>query len=148
MTGDELLSLEGHKNVVYAIAFNKPYGDKVITGSFDKTCKLWDAKSGENIHTFRGHDAEIVCLTFDPKGKIVATGSMDNTSRLYDVESGHCLHTLVGHTGEVVSVDFDSTGTLLATGSFDHICCEHLYTMRFKHVISNHYSPIFALVAP
>jgi len=39
MTGKELVSLEGHKNVVYAIAFNNPYGDKVITGSFDKTCR-------------------------------------------------------------------------------------------------------------
>ena len=39
-TGDELLTLEGHKNVVYAIAFNNPYGDKIITGSFDKTCKV------------------------------------------------------------------------------------------------------------
>jgi len=29
LTGDELLSLEGHRNVVYAIAFNNPYGDKV-----------------------------------------------------------------------------------------------------------------------
>ena len=39
-TAEELLSLEGHKNVVYAIAFNNPYGDKIITGSFDKTCKV------------------------------------------------------------------------------------------------------------
>jgi dynein assembly factor with WDR repeat domains 1 len=36
ITGDELLTLEGHRNVVYAIAFNNPYGDKVITGSFGK----------------------------------------------------------------------------------------------------------------
>eukprot|EP00965_Chrysotila_dentata_P227678 6196148-Pleurochrysis_carterae.AAC.3 len=28
LTGEELLTLEGHKNVVYAIAFNNPYGDK------------------------------------------------------------------------------------------------------------------------
>ncbi len=34
ITGDELLTLEGHRNVVYAIAFNNPYGDKIITGSF------------------------------------------------------------------------------------------------------------------
>ena len=40
-TGEELHTLEGHKNVVYAIAFNNPFGDKVATGSFDKTCKLW-----------------------------------------------------------------------------------------------------------
>ena len=39
-TGDELLTLEGHKNVVYAIAFNNPYGDKIVTGSFDKTAKV------------------------------------------------------------------------------------------------------------
>ena len=29
-----MLTLEGHRNVVYAIAFNNPYGDKIITGSF------------------------------------------------------------------------------------------------------------------
>lgn len=39
ITGDELLTLEGHRNVVYAIAFNNPYGDKVITGSFGNTMK-------------------------------------------------------------------------------------------------------------
>jgi dynein assembly factor with WDR repeat domains 1 len=39
-SGEELLTLEGHKNVVYAIAFNNPFGDKIITGSFDKTCKV------------------------------------------------------------------------------------------------------------
>ena len=32
-TGDELLTLEGHRNVVYAIAFNNPYGDKIVTGA-------------------------------------------------------------------------------------------------------------------
>lgn len=30
--------------MVYAIAFNNPWGDKIITGSFDKTCKLWNAE--------------------------------------------------------------------------------------------------------
>lgn len=45
-TGDELLTLDGHRNVVYAIAFNNPWGNKIITGSFDKTCKLWNAQVG------------------------------------------------------------------------------------------------------
>lgn len=40
ITGDELLTLEGHRNVVYAIAFNNPYGDKVITGSFGESLVL------------------------------------------------------------------------------------------------------------
>jgi dynein assembly factor with WDR repeat domains 1 len=121
--------LQGHKNVVYAIAFNNPYGDKIITGeprrfgadhiarggpspgadvgahplirsrirplisgagsgvlfmcqvacrrligSFDKTCKLWDANTGELLHTLRGHATEIVCLSFNPQvGSAVST---------------------------------------------------------------------------
>ena len=28
LSGEELLTLDGHKNVVYAIAFNNPFGDK------------------------------------------------------------------------------------------------------------------------
>jgi dynein assembly factor with WDR repeat domains 1 len=39
-TGKILHKLKGHKNVVYAISFNLPYGDKVATGSFDSTAKV------------------------------------------------------------------------------------------------------------
>jgi dynein assembly factor with WDR repeat domains 1 len=125
-SGQELLTLEGHKNVVYAIAFNNPYGDKIITGSFDKTCKLWNAETGELYHTFRGHATEIVCLYFNPqvrgsfyfyfritletycsftvKGTTIATGSMDNTAKLWDVETGVETHSLMGHTGRALNL--------------------------------------------
>ena len=119
-TGEELLTLEGHKNVVYAIAFNNPFGDKIITGSFDKTCKIWNSQTGELIHTLRGHATEIVCLSFNPQGDIVATGSMDNTAKLWDVDTGTELCTLLGHTAEIVSLCFNQTGDMLITGSFDH----------------------------
>ncbi|KAG7265976.1 hypothetical protein CRUP_022681 [Coryphaenoides rupestris] len=102
--GAELHTLEGHRNVVYAIAFNNPYG----------------AETGKCLHTFRGHTAEIVCLAFDPQGVLVATGSMDTTARLWDVEGGEEVATLTGHTAEVITVSFNTAGDLLLTGSFDH----------------------------
>jgi dynein assembly factor with WDR repeat domains 1 len=74
LTGEELLTLEGHKNVVYAIAFNNPFGDKVVTGSFDKTAKIWDSSTGELLQTLRGHTTEIVCLSFDPTGTSPTSG--------------------------------------------------------------------------
>lgn len=54
-TGTELLSLEEHKNVVYTMAFNNPFGNLVMTGSFDKTAKIWDSVTGECKNTFKGH---------------------------------------------------------------------------------------------
>merc|ERR1719424_314482 len=119
-TGEELRTLEGHKNVVYAIAFNNPFGDKIITGSFDKTCKLWNSETGELLHTLKGHTTEIVCLSFNPRGQLVATGSMDSTAKLWDVTKGEVLCTLMGHTAEIVSLNFSMEGDQIITGSFDH----------------------------
>ena len=67
--------MEGHKNVVYAIAFNNPFGNRVVTGSFDKTAMLWNSTTGKCLQTVEGHAAEIVCIGFDPLGRTVATGT-------------------------------------------------------------------------
>ena len=87
LTGEKRLTLKGHHNVVYAIAFNDRFGfgDKIITGSFDMSAKIWDAHTGACLHTLRGHQTEIVCVAFNPQGTHVATGSIDNTARLWDV---------------------------------------------------------------
>ena len=81
LTGAELHTLNDHKNVVYTLAFNVPYGDKIVTGSFDRTAKLWDTASGKLLNTFKGHNMEIVCVAFDPQGELLATGSMDTTAK-------------------------------------------------------------------
>ncbi|XP_044096803.1 dynein assembly factor with WDR repeat domains 1 isoform X2 [Neovison vison] len=119
-SGEELHTLEGHRNVVYAIAFNNPYGDKIATGSFDKTCKLWSVETGKCYHTFRGHTAEIVCLSFNPQSTLVATGSMDTTAKLWDIQSGEEVFTLTGHSAEIISLSFNTSGKRIITGSFDH----------------------------
>ena len=82
-----LQKLKGHKNVVYSISFNLPYADKVGTGSFDQTAKLWNVKDGKCLTTFRGHNGEIVCLAFDPNSSQMVTGSMDKTAILWNLET-------------------------------------------------------------
>lgn len=42
------------RSQVYAIAFNNPFGDRVVTGSFDKTARLWDANTGQCLHILKG----------------------------------------------------------------------------------------------
>ncbi|KAL6079903.1 hypothetical protein STEG23_014355, partial [Scotinomys teguina] len=138
-SGEELHTLEGHRNVVYAIAFNNPYGDKIATGSFDKTCKLWSAESGKCYYTFRGHTAEIMCLSFNPQSTVVATGSMDTTAKLWDIENGEEVVTLTGHLAEIVSLSFNTSGDRIVTGSFDHtIVVWDASTGRKVHTLIGH----------
>ena len=73
------------------------FRDKIVTGSFDRKAKIWDANTGQRYHTLKGHKLEIVCLSFDPHGMLVATGSMDNTAKLWDVETGQEIFSLEGH---------------------------------------------------
>ena len=56
--------------------------------------QLWSAASGKCFHTFRGHTAEIVSVSFNPQSTLVATGSMDTTAKLWSVEKGVELCTL------------------------------------------------------
>ena len=56
------MTFEGHTNIVYCISFNNPYGDKVATGSFDKTARIWDVQTGDCLLTLEGHTEEIVSL--------------------------------------------------------------------------------------
>jgi dynein assembly factor with WDR repeat domains 1 len=46
-TGNLIHSFEGHKNAVYCMSFNVPFGSKICTGSFDHTAKIWDTITGK-----------------------------------------------------------------------------------------------------
>jgi dynein assembly factor with WDR repeat domains 1 len=97
-----LQTLTGHKNVVYALSFNLPFGDKVGTGSFDTTAKLWNIKDGTCLSTFRGHQGEIVCLSFDPQSLYMATGSMDKTAKVWNLETNQLLMDIdVNHLSKI-----------------------------------------------
>ncbi|NXL73042.1 DAW1 factor, partial [Leptocoma aspasia] len=76
--------------------------------------------TGKCYHTFRGHSAEIVCLSFNPQSTLLATGSMDTTAKLWDLEKGEEVATLNGHSAEVIALSFNTTGDRIITGSFDH----------------------------
>ena len=57
----------------------------MLTGSGDKTARLWDAATGKDIRTFKGHKDAVTSVAFSPDGKRVLTGSNDKTARLWDI---------------------------------------------------------------
>ena len=65
-----------------------PDGKQVLTGSWDKTVRLWDVESGKELRRLEGHSDKVDSVCFSPDGKQLLTGSWDKTARLWDPKSG------------------------------------------------------------
>ena len=63
-------------------------GDRVVSASIDRTCRLWDVGGGRCEFVWRGHSDEVLAACFDASGRRVASASADATARVYDASSG------------------------------------------------------------
>lgn len=86
-----------------------------VTGSRDKTVRVWDVQRGRLLRVLMGHEQSVRCL--DAFGSRVVSGSYDCTCRVWDVDTGECLHVLNGHFHQIYSVAFD--GVRIASGGLD-----------------------------
>jgi len=115
-----LHTLSGHGNSVSSIVFSLD-GRTIASGSYDKTVRLWDVASGQEVRTLGGHKDGVNSVAFSPDGKTLASGSVDKTVKLWDVASGRELRTLSGHTGTVYSMAFSPDGKTLASAGGDKV---------------------------
>ncbi|KAH7634864.1 hypothetical protein B0T09DRAFT_276202 [Sordaria sp. MPI-SDFR-AT-0083] len=113
-----LQTLEGHSDAVNSVAFS-PDGQRLASGSYDHTIKIWDPASGSCLQTLEGHSHSVNSVAFSPDGQRLASGSYDHTIKIWDPASGSCLQTLEGHSHSVNSVAFSPDGQRLASGSGD-----------------------------
>jgi tricorn protease-like protein len=117
--GGELRTLTGHQGMVTSVAYS-PEGKYVLTGSEDRTLKLWDTASGKEVRTFTGHRGSVTSVAFSPDGTMALSGSGDSTLRLWDVASGRELHATEGLGWKITCVAFSPDGTLIASAAADN----------------------------
>ena len=111
--------IAGHGGTVYAAAVT-PDGERLVTGSYDQTARVWDLRTGEEIQVLQGHQGEVFAVAVTPDGMRVITGSRDHSARVWDLETGQVIHILEGHGAEVFATVVLPGGGRLVTGSGDH----------------------------
>lgn len=112
-------TLKGHTDGVMCLQFSEtlshPSFPILITGSYDRTARIWNLETGMEVACLKGHTRAVRALQFD-EAKLI-TGSMDHTLRVWNWRTGKCIRTLEGHTEGIVCLNYDSN--VLASGSVD-----------------------------
>ncbi|QRV87012.1 WD40 repeat protein [Ceratobasidium sp. AG-Ba] len=150
--------LTGHTTRVWSVAYS-PDGAYIASGSQDKTIRMWDAHTGQQVgHPLTGHTYQVNSVAYSPDGAYIASGSHDDTIRMWDAHTGQQVgHPLTGHTDSVWSVAYSPDGAYIASGSSDRTIrmwdaqtgkqVGHPLTGHISSVWSVAYSPDGAYIA-
>ncbi|KAJ3640917.1 hypothetical protein Zmor_027450 [Zophobas morio] len=115
---------------------------KVVTGSHDRTLKIWDLRSRACIETkFAGSSCNDLAIV-DSSGSTIISGHFDKSIRFWDTRSESSANNIL-FNGKVTSLDLTRDGKYL-------ICCVRddtlkLLDLRMNHVV-NSFRPLLPVV--
>ena len=91
-------------------------GNLILAACSDKTVRIWEAATGREVQTLRGHTDDISVARFlpNPDGEQVVTASCDKTVRVWDIRSGQALKQL-DHPGPVYQMSISQNGERIMT---------------------------------
>ncbi|WP_162136319.1 WD40 repeat domain-containing protein [Zavarzinella formosa] len=121
-TGKEILALKKQKPEILAVAAS-PDGKVVATGGGmvqgSAELKIWEAKTGLELATLRGHTGNIEDLKFSPDGRWLASASRDGGARLWNTASWQTTGDVTSHPQGALCVAFTPDSKTLITGGRD-----------------------------
>ena len=118
-TGKHYMSLYSHKLAASAVAFS-PDDQVVISGSSDKTIKVWSVKFGNVLKTIKAHDSGITNLMFIPYSHLVFSTARDGVLSLWDIDRFERVMSKVNHpSAEVLAVAASGDAGMVFTSGSD-----------------------------
>lgn len=117
-----IVRLRGHTDSVYCCCIDDGrrtgHAGYVVSGSRDRTIRVWDSATGACVATLRAHHGSVLCLA-QGTGMLVS-GSSDATARVWRRSTAADEHyvlerVLAGHTAGVLGVAFDETYVVTAS---------------------------------
>jgi WD40 repeat protein len=109
----------------------------VVTGSSDKTCRLFDIQRGSAVRLYTGHNGPITCAEISPDGRLLATTAEDSTVRVYDTNSAKPLKSFKADTpgSSIYSLAFSKCSSVLLLGGSD--CSVRVWDVKRNNTVGN-----------
>lgn len=111
-------TLMSHAGEVNTVAIS-PDGKSIVSGSDDKTIKVWNLSSHALQRTLKGHQGWVYSVAISPDSQTIVSGSQDLTIRLWNLHSGQQIRSLTGHSSYINSVAISPDNTKIASASYD-----------------------------
>jgi len=112
-----LRALEGHKGYLEALCA-APDGRHAVTGSLDKTLRLWDLSSGECLRVMGGlENTPFAVVT--PDGRFALSQGLGGAVAFWDLATGDCAKRLQGLSESVHCLALAPDGRAGVSGSDD-----------------------------
>jgi WD40 repeat protein len=117
--------MKGHNAPVFSVRFSAD-GRQALSGSMDKTLKLWDVETGKCVKTLEGHRGYVNAIDISPDGKFALSGGGELISEHFDLnywnlETGERIHAMKGHTGLVRALAISPDGKSALSGGTDNL---------------------------
>jgi len=108
----------GHKSSIYVVKFSKD-GEYILSGSQDRTIKLWNPYKGLLIKSYDVHSQDVLDLAmFQDNSKFASVG-IDKQVYVIDSIKGSIMRRFYGHTERINSVACNELESVLVSGSYD-----------------------------
>ena len=107
--------LEGHTEPVNSLSISKD-GQTILSGSRDKTIRLWNFRSCECLAILEGNPLGVKAVCFLPDGRTALSGS-DKNLQIWDIESRKCVGVLEGHKHNISFISVHPEGRFAISGA-------------------------------
>lgn len=86
-----LRTFDSHSRGIACVEFD---GKWIVSGSSDQTIKVWNAETGECLHTLVGHTDLVRTLQLDAEADRIISGSYDGSLKIWSLSQGQLVRTL------------------------------------------------------
>lgn len=108
----------GHSKEILDMAFTSD-GMYLVSGSVDRSVRLWDVKTGREIRKYIGHTGAVTSIAVTPDDRQILSADTAGNIRLWDLNNGLEIRQFDGHTNQVTDIDISPNGESAASASRD-----------------------------